>query len=394
MSFPLSRRERGSKGCGPVALAPQDGLSQRHRPHLVLRPRHAHSGTGYATGITMTTDSPFSGSTAGDSSGAGGARFPRQPLPTDQSVLWRPAVQELARPDDDPSLIFIAQRALAAVEDHLVSAPHEALLGFLVGRVFETPETGMPYVIVHGAVRVPQMIVDGASERVVAQALAAAQRMLPPEDGLVVGWYRSDPTGVLKISPDDHLAHVRHFPASWQVVLLMTIRASGARGGCFRPAGDPGSPAPYLPVYELLGAHKFRDGWEQPRGTRGNYWSPAPAGWGVRSEPERAPRVTPSGRPSGAGRFIPIVEPDDYDEPAWRAPRRHGSGAWRWWLLAFVRVVGGGAGVAGRRAGRGAARGAGGCSHRSPWWARGGWAYGWDWARRSRASPPCRRRPR
>ena len=145
-------------------------------------------------------------------------------------MLWRPAVQELARPDDDPSLIFIAQRALAAVEDHLVSAPHEALLGFLVVRVFETPETGMPYVIVHGAVRVPQMIVDGASERVVAQALAAAQRMLPPEDGVVVGWYRSDPTGVLKISPDDHLAHVRHFPGPWQVVLLMTIRPSGNRG--------------------------------------------------------------------------------------------------------------------------------------------------------------------
>ena len=287
----------------------------------------------------MTTDGPFTGSTAGDSSGAGGARFPRQPLPTDQSVLWRPAVQELARPDDDPSLIFIAQRALAAVEDHLVSAPHEALLGFLVGRVFETPETGMPYVIVHGAVRVPQMIVDGASERVVAQALAAAQRMLPPEDGVVVGWYRSDPTGVLKISPDDHLAHVRHFPGPWQVVLLMTIRASGARGGCFRPAREPGSPAPYLPFYELLDAENFRDGWKQPRVTWSNYWSPDPAVWRVRSEPARAPRVTPSGRPSGASRFIPIVEPDD-DDPAWRVPRRQGSGAWRWWLLAFAAVTG------------------------------------------------------
>jgi hypothetical protein len=288
----------------------------------------------------MTTDGPFTGLTAGDSSGAGGVRFPRQPLPTDQSVLWRPAVQELARPDDDPSLIFIAQRALAAVEDHLVSAPHEALLGFLVGRVFETPETGMPYVIVHGAVRVPQMIVNGASERVVAQALAAAQRMLPPEDGVVVGWYRSDPTGVLKISPDDHLAHVRHFPASWQVVLLMTIRPSGARGGCFRPAGEPGSPAPYLPFYELLDTENFRDGWKQPRVTWSNYWSPDPAVWRVRSEPARAPRVTPSGRPSGAGRFIPIVEPDDYEEPAWRAPRRRGSGAWRWWLFALASVTG------------------------------------------------------
>jgi len=288
----------------------------------------------------MTTDGPFTGSTAGDSSGAGEARFPRQPLPTDQSVLWRPAVQELARPDDDPSLIFIAQRALAAVEDHLVSAPHEALLGFLVGRVFETPETGMPYVIVHGAVRVPQMIVDGASERVVTQALAAAQRMLPPEDGVVVGWYRSDPTGVLKISADDHLAHVRHFPGPWQVVLLMTIRPSGARGGCFRPAGEPGSPAPYLPFYELLDAENFRDGWKQPRVTWSNYWSPDPAVWRVRSEPARPPRVTPSGRPSGAGRFIPIVEPDEYDDPAWRGPRRRGSGAWRWWLLALAAVTG------------------------------------------------------
>jgi len=249
-------------------------------------------------------------------------------------------VQELARPDDDPSLIFIAQRALAAVEDHLVSAPHEALLGFLVGRVFETPETGMPYVIVHGAVRVPQMIVDGASERVVAQALAAAQRMLPPEDGVVVGWYRSDPTGVLKISADDHLAHVRHFPGPWQVVLLMTIRPSGARGGCFRPAGEPGSPAPYLPFYELLDAENFRDGWKQPRVTWSNYWSPDPAVWRVRSEPARPPRVTPSGRPSGAGRFIPIVEPDEYDDPAWRGPRRRESGAWRWWLLALAAVTG------------------------------------------------------
>ena len=288
----------------------------------------------------MTTDGPFTGSTAGDSSRAGEARFPRQPLPTDQSVLWRPAVQELARPDDDPSLIFIAQRALAAVEDHLVSAPHEALLGFLVGRVFETPETGVPYVIVHGAVRVPQMIVDGASERVVAQALAAAQRMLPPEDGVVVGWYRSDPTGVLKISADDHLAHVRHFPGPWQVVLLMTIRPSGARGGCFRPAGEPSSPAPYLPFYELLDAENFRDGWKQPRVTWSNYWSPDPAVWRVRSEPARPPRVTPSGRPSGAGRFIPIVEPDEYDDPAWRGPRRRGSGAWRWWLLALAAVTG------------------------------------------------------
>src|SRR6266487_5909705 len=286
----------------------------------------------------MTGDAPFGGSTAGDSS-RGVARFPRQPLPTEQSVLWRPAVQELARPDDEPSLIFIAQRALAAVEDHLVSAPHEALLGFLVGRVFETPETGMPYVIVHGAVRVPQMIVDGASERVVAQALAAAQRMLPPEDGVVVGWYRSDPTGVLKISADDHRAHVRHFHRPWQFALVVTIRPTGTRGGFFRPAGDPGSPVVYLPFYELLDAETYRDGWKHPRVSWSTYWSPDPAVWRTQAESPRPPRITPSGRPSGGRRLAPILglESDEDSYVAWVRPP--GRGARGWWLLAGVLVL-------------------------------------------------------
>src|SRR2546426_8052913 len=159
------------------------------------------------------------------------SEFPAQPPPTAQSVLWRPAIQELAPSEGDTSLIFIAQRTLAAVEDHLVAAPHRALLGYLVGRVLETPDTGMSYVVAHGAVRVPQMIVDGATEPLVAESLAAAQPTLPSEDGVVVGWYRSDPTGQHMISADDHLAHVRHFQRPWQFALVVTIRPAGMRGG-------------------------------------------------------------------------------------------------------------------------------------------------------------------
>src|SRR6266700_5247176 len=93
-------RVRGSSRT-QVIVAPAP-VAPARQPSLVLRPRKAHSGTPYATVISMTRDAPFGGSTAGDSSG-GVARFPRQPLPTEQSVLWRPAVQELARPDDEPS---------------------------------------------------------------------------------------------------------------------------------------------------------------------------------------------------------------------------------------------------------------------------------------------------
>ena len=289
----------------------------------------------------MIGASPSGGSAAGDGPPASGARFPPQPLPTAQSVLWRPAIQELAPADADASPIFVAQRALAAVEDHLLAAPHRALLGYLVGRVLEAPDTGLSYVVAHGAVRVPQMLVDGATEQLVAESLAAAQRMLPPEDGVVVGWYRSDPTGQRMISADDHQAHVRHFQRPWQFALVVTIHPTGTRGGFFRPAGDPGSPVPYLPFYELLDAETLRDGWKHPRVSWSNYWSPDPAVWRVQAESARAPRITPSERPSGARRMAPIIpsETDEDFDDAWVRLQGRGGGAWHWWLAAAAAVV-------------------------------------------------------
>ena len=246
------------------------------------------------------------------------SEFPAQPPPTAQSVLWRPAIQELAPSEGDTSLIFIAQRTLAAVEDHLVAAPHRPLLGYLVGRVLQAPDTGMSYVVAHGAVRVPQVIADGATEQLVGDTLAAAQRFLPPEHGVVVGWYRSDPTGQHMISPDDHRAHVRHFQRPWQFALVVNIRPAGTRGGFFRPTGDPGSRVVYLPFYELLDAEAYQDGWKRPRVSWSNYWSPDPAVWRAQAE---APRAPPR-------RLAPIIRPDSDED--FEVAR----GAWRWWLLA------------------------------------------------------------
>lgn len=290
----------------------------------------------------MSPQGPPGDRATDEGSRAAGARFPAQPCPTDQSVLWRPAAQELARPDSDATLIFVAQRALAAVEDHLLSAPHQALLGYLVGRLFESPASGLPYLVVHGAVRVPQMIVADASERVVAQSLGAVQRMLPPEDGVVVGWYRSDPTGALKISASDHTAHTQHFSRPWQIALLVTSDPAPARGGFFRPAGDPGSHVPYLPFYELLDPESYRDGVKSPRVSWSTYWSPDAAVWRARAEPTRAPRVTPSGRPSGARRAVPLLMDEDSDRrPGSRARQTRGPrGLWGWWIVACLAIVG------------------------------------------------------
>lgn len=265
--------------------------------------------------------------------------FPQQAMPTAQSVLWRPAIQELARPDSDLSPIFIAQRALAAVEDHLHSAPRQALLGFLVGRVFE--DAGQPYLVVHGAIRVPQVIVDGATEGVVAQSLAAAQRVITPEDGVVVGWYKSDPGGTVELSPQDHAAHVRHFHEPWQVALVVTPGPpQTSRGGFFRPTGDPGSPTPYLSFYELLDGETFRDGWKQPRVFWINYWSPDPAVWRVTRATTPGPaRLTPFQTPPGSRRSGPAVLPgDERDDsgPRWRGLPRV---PWQWGAAAVVALA-------------------------------------------------------
>lgn len=280
----------------------------------------------------------------------GPGQLPRQPLPIAQSVLWRPSVQELAPPDGDTSPIFLSQRALAAVEEHLRTATRQTLFGFLVGQVFEAPETGNPYVVVHGAVRVPQMILNGATEAVVAQSLAPVQRMLQPEDGVVVGWYRSEPGGVPRITVHDHQAHVGHFHRSWQIALIVCVRPapSALRAGVFRPMGEVGSPVPYLSFYELLDAENYRDGFKRPHVAWSDYWSPDPALWRMRTQPPppetltplpRAPRVTPSERPSGGRRLTPLlVPPEDRDyDVAWR-PR--GYGTWLSWVIAGLAVSG------------------------------------------------------
>jgi hypothetical protein len=290
------------------------------------------------------TDHPM---IADDGPAEGQLGFPEQPLPTAQSVLWRPAIQELARPDADVSPIFIAQRALAAVEDHLQSAPRQALLGFLVGRVFTRGggggvgggggDAGQLYVVVHGAVRVPQVIVGGATDGVVAQSIAAAQRVIAPEDGVVVGWYKSDPKGTLELTAQDHAAHVRHFDRSWQVALVMAIGPHGTRGGFFRPSGHPGSPVPYLSFYELLDAETYRDGWKQPRVAWSNYWSPDPAVWRLTRATATPPRGSPVIHSGPRPRLL--TPPIDDDDPAWRGPSLV-KGVWHWWALAGAAVVG------------------------------------------------------
>jgi proteasome lid subunit RPN8/RPN11 len=277
---------------------------------------------------------------------AGRPVLSEEPLPTARSVLWRPAAQELARPETDPGFIFIAQRVIAAVEDQLRSGPNQGLVGFLVGRVRTNPDTGFLYLVIDRAMPVPQLSV-AESDRVVTQSLAAVQRTVQPPDGELVGWYRTQPSGEPRISAADHEAHLRSFQRPWHVALVVAGGPADATGGLFRPAGDPGSPVPYMPFFELLEASSDQGASSPSIVSWTTYWSP-------NAPPRRAaelPQARTSGertfdrRPSSARR-IPIAGPDvadeDDDDPAFRrrpTRRPEPGGAWRWWIAAVALVV-------------------------------------------------------
>jgi len=293
----------------------------------------------------MAAETPPGGRAEEEDQAAGHTRLPQHAIPTARSVLWLPGA-ELARPETDPYPIFVAQHALAAVQDHLGSAPGQGLLGFLVGRVLQCPETRVRYLVVEKGVRVPQMIVGDASEAVVAQSLVAVQRMLPPGGGELVGWYHSHPDGEPTLSTADRGAHVQYFQQPWHVALVLVIGAEQTGGGFFRPSGDPAAALPYLPFYEMLDAREYRGGLKQFIVSWSNYWSPDPKVWPASSvafpSPDRETAVRTAVGPTrsrvAVSQFIPpagfeAADDDDADDddPAARRPPRPRR---RWWLAA------------------------------------------------------------
>src|SRR5947209_13950699 len=256
----------------------------------------------------MAAETPPGGRAEEEDQAAGHTRLPQHAIPTARSVLWLPGA-ELARPETDPYPIFVAQHVLAAVQDHLGSAPGQGLLGFLVGRLLQCPETRVRYLVIDDGVRVPQMIVGDASEAVVAQSLVAVRRMLPPGAGELVGWYHSHPDGEPTLSAADRDAHVRYFQRAWHMALVLVIGAEETRGGFFRPTGDPASVVPYLPFYEMLDPREYRGGWKRFRVCWSNYWSPDPEVWPASSVAPPSP---------GGAAPIPL--------PAWPATRGGGAG--------------------------------------------------------------------
>src|SRR2546425_10527174 len=81
-----------------------------------------------------------------------------KPLTLPRYILWNPATAGArgGRPGSTPSPTFVAQSAVAAIHEHLATAPPhpgQGLLGFLAGDLCECPETNVAYLVIDAALR-------------------------------------------------------------------------------------------------------------------------------------------------------------------------------------------------------------------------------------------------
>ncbi|HEU5262341.1 MAG TPA: hypothetical protein VFU41_13070 [Gemmatimonadales bacterium] len=177
-------------------------------------------------------------------------------MPLASAILWTSTV---AQPQADPAYpIFITQRALAAVHDHVATGPHgSSSLGFLVGNVLRAPQGGKPYIVVESTIQVPWSIGGDHLKPALRQGRAIAEEELRHRGGRLVGWYHSRDAADARLSTADADAHLACFHQPWQLALVIA-RGADLAGGVFRVGRDAAHSNGYLPFYEVVDAHSVR----------------------------------------------------------------------------------------------------------------------------------------
>ena len=169
-------------------------------------------------------------------------------MPVGAAILWTPVGQVSA----DPAYpIFITQRTLDAVQTQLAALPDGASsLGFLVGAMYHTPDTHIPYIVVESTIHLPWSIGGDHLEAALRQGRIIAQEEVRRRGDQLLGWYHSHVAAHARLSAGDVEAHVACFDQPWHVALVVA-RGAELTGGVFRIASRAAWSNECLPFYEL-----------------------------------------------------------------------------------------------------------------------------------------------
>lgn len=169
-------------------------------------------------------------------------------MPVRAAMLWSPVGLASATPAYP---IFVTQRALDAVHAQLAALPDgSSSLGFLVGGMYQTPDTRAPYIVVESTIQLPWSISGDHLEAALRQGRVIAQEEVRRSGAQLLGWYHSQVASHARLSEGDVEAHLACFDQPWHVALVVA-RGPQLTGGVFRIASRTAWSNEYLPFYEL-----------------------------------------------------------------------------------------------------------------------------------------------
>ena len=116
----------------------------------------------------------------------------RKALPLAQSILWAPAGSTTPS-DTGPYAVFMHQRALNALHEHLKSSPDKGVLGFLLGHLYEDPASQQRFAVIELVMRLTVAIYGDKTTVVVSRVWDKMQEELTRSGAQLLGWYHSHP---------------------------------------------------------------------------------------------------------------------------------------------------------------------------------------------------------
>jgi len=151
-------------------------------------------------------------------------------IPTARAILWNPNGR---RNPGGRYPVFFEQKALTALHEHLLGVKGQALIGFLVGDLFECPTSRVRYAVVDSTIRLNQPIYGDKTQVVVSRLWERIQEELGRVGGHLIGWYHSHPPLAIDLAPGDVQTHEQYFTQPWHLALVIGAdheRQPSARG--------------------------------------------------------------------------------------------------------------------------------------------------------------------
>lgn len=176
----------------------------------------------------------------------------RKPIPLSRAIRWVPAGLFTPPRTLDDLALFITQSALRDVMRHLRSDPEKELLGFLLGELYECPETGARYVVVNSAVRTGHAIAESDRILIPEEEWLGVQLEVRRRRTQLMGWYHSAPFVGPHPARADLETHRALFTEPWQCGLVIATTGDAPTGAFFRSLmGERTGGGVLVPFYEL-----------------------------------------------------------------------------------------------------------------------------------------------